>query len=180
MTTSLSSQEKIDLKRLLSTNECEDNTEYIRKFKHSVQIRNDLTEFLKLKKGFCDSLPIYLATRNPDELKHVQDSFISTTKKHCSFLNTVYPDIFMKLIKDELDISLFQRLLDVLKQIEDSETNQHEASVTVGKILKEIYIDSALRHGDHLEEIYKKEDTKEIVESKNVSWKEYKNIHKTI
>ena len=149
------------------------------KFKHSVQIRNDLNEFLKLKQCFCNTLPIYLSNRSPDELKNVQDSFISTTKKQCSFLNTVYPDIFMKLIKDELDVTLFQRLLDVLKQIEDSETDQHEASVMVGKILKEIYIDSALRHGNHLEEIYKTENNnnnENKIAAKDVSWKEYKNI----
>ena len=38
------------------------------------------------------------------------------------------------------------------KKLQD--TMEHEASVTDGKILKEIYIDSALRHGNHLDEIY--------------------------
>ena len=175
MSLSLSSQEKIDLKRLLSTNECDDNTDYIRKFKHSSKIRNDLNEFLKLKGRFCENLPIYLCTRNQDEMKRVQDSFIATARKSCSFLNDAYPDIFMKMIKDELDIPLFHRLLDVLKQIEDNETDQHEASVNVGKILKEIYIDSALRHGNHLAEVYKKDDSNEtMVIGKPISWKEYK------
>lgn len=170
----LSSQEKIDLKRLLSTNECDDNTEYIRKFKHSSKIRNDLESFLKLKEHFCHHLPVYLSTYDKDELKFTQDSFISRVTEQCSFLNTVYPDIFMKMIKDELDITLFRRLLDVLKKIEDNETDQHEASVMVGRILKEIYVDSALRHGNHLEEVYKTENTDEVNDCKCISWNEYK------
>ena len=172
----LSNQEKIDLKRLLSTNECDDNTEYIRKFKHSSQIKKDIDTFMKLKEHFCHHLPHYLSTYEKDELKFTQDSFLSRVTNECSFLNTVYPDIFMKMIKDELDITLFQRLLDILKKIEDSEADQHEASVMVGRILKEIYVDSALRHGNHLEEVYKKD--KDVVDIKPISWKEYKNKDK--
>ena len=183
MSITLSSQEKLDLKRLLSSNECDDNTEYIRKFKHSIKMKNDLNHFTALKQSFCDKLPIYLSKYNPDELKCVQENFIIIAKQECSFLNTVYPDIFIKILKDELDIPLFQRLLDVLKQIEDNVTDQHEASVTVGKILKEIYIDSALRHGNHLDEIYNNskdndEIKKEIVIEKTITWEEYKNNKK--
>ena len=37
-----------------------------------------------------------------------------------------------------------------LKAIEDGDKDQHEASFTVGKLLKELYKDSALRKADKL------------------------------
>ena len=37
------------------------------------------------------------------------------------------------------------KLINVLKNIEEGDVDQHEGSVVVGKILKEMYIDSALK-----------------------------------
>ena len=64
------------------------------------------------------------------------------------------------------------KLLFVLKMIEDGKVDQHEGSVHVGKILKELYIDSALKQGSNLE---LKNPKIEPNSGKNVSWKEYKN-----
>jgi hypothetical protein len=60
-------------------------------------------------------------------------------------LFTYYTDIYNKIRKDELDISLFHQFLDVLKEVEDGKLDQHEGSFKVGTILKEIYVDSALK-----------------------------------
>jgi hypothetical protein len=64
------------------------------------------------------------------------------------------------------------KLVEVLKLIEDNKTDQHEASVIFGKILKEMYIDSAIRHGDNLDEENRVVQLKE--DGKNMTWEEYK------
>ena len=77
---------------------------------------------------------------------------LGCVKTECTFLYTNYTDIFHKLIKDELDLTIMTKLLTILKMIEDAKVDQHEGSVMVGKILKEMYVDSATRELDHLNE----------------------------
>jgi hypothetical protein len=75
------------------------------------------------------------------------------------------------LVKDELDINILNRLLDVLKRIEDGLVDQHEGSVAVGTILKEMYVDSALKHSNNIADT----STPAVYsESKAISWKQYK------
>ena len=64
------------------------------------------------------------------------------------------------------------KFLEVLKNIEDEKVNQHEGSYQVGKILKELYIDSALKKSEKLDKKYKSKDSEN--KGKNISWKEYK------
>ena len=66
---------------------------------------------------------------------------------------------------------LMKQMLTILKQIEDGKVDQHEGSFSVGKLLKEIYIDSALKTSENLDKEHN-EETKEYVEPKNISWKE--------
>ena len=74
------------------------------------------------------------------------------------------------------------RLLHILKGIEEEKVDQHEGSVLVGKVLKELYLDSAVRHGKNLDKKYEKveneyedqETKKEPPPEKLISWKEYK------
>jgi hypothetical protein len=65
--------------------------------------------------------------------------------------------------------------LNVLKQIEDGILDQHEGSVRVGELLKELYIDSALKRSDNLDNENPKENIKLKI-SKDISWKQYKNM----
>lgn len=172
MSVLLSSEEKLDLKRLLDENECEDNTENIRKIKHSSKIEKDVYQFGYLKKLFFESLPDNLLDMSVDESKKKQVSFEKIVQLNCNFLYTVYPEIFKKMIKDELDLTIMVRLVEVLKLIEDNKTNQHEASVMFGKILKELFIDSAIKHGNHLDEKYNVKE--KPLEGISLSWSEYK------
>ena len=90
----------------------------------------------------------------------------------CNFLFTYYTDIYNKVRKDEIDIQLLNRFLDVLKQIEDGVLNQHEGSFLVGTILKELYVDSALRKAEKLDNLEEpKEEPKKPV---NITWKQFK------
>lgn len=154
---SISHDEKLDLKKLLNQSDCEDNTELIAQLKHSNLIAHDINTFQTLKaNGEID---------------------VETCKKECFFLYTYYTDIFNKLVKEELDITIMTRFLVVLKMIEDGKVDQHEGSVIVGKILKELYVDSALKLSDHLDEKYAS-DLPEKNEGVKMTWKEYKHVKK--
>lgn len=157
-------EEKLNLKRLIDNSDCENNTETIRRVKHSVKIRDDIRRLENLKK--TDG---YMRATNPPE-------FLELCKKQAWFLFTNYTDIFNKILKDELDLGIMTQLLSVLKMIEDSKVDQHEGSVMVGKILKELYVDSALKRGENLDR--ENAETKvQPLEGKKISWKEFKHIY---
>ena len=157
----MNKQESLDLKRLINETQCENNTENIRKLKHSVLINNDIRNLENLKKT-----NVSLRKTNPDEFNEV-------CQRECNFLFNHYTDIFNKIIKDEIDLRIMTKLLICLKLIEDGNVDQHEGSVMVGKILKELYIDSAIKRGENLD----KEREAERVEpntGKKISWKNFK------
>lgn len=149
--------DRLNLKRMIGQSDCDDNTDAIRKLKHSKLIRADLNAFAKLKRN----------KRGAD--------FEDACRNKCSFLHTNYTDIFNRLIKDELDLKIFDRLLDALGKIEDGKVDQHEGSVVVGTILKELYIDSALKHGNNLADT--NAEVPVYAESKTISWKQFKVLN---
>ena len=51
----------------------------------------------------------------------------------CNWLFTHYFNLFNKLKKDELDIKILGQFVSALKDVEDGDMDQHEASVRVGK-----------------------------------------------
>jgi hypothetical protein len=160
----MNKQESLDLKRLINETQCENNTENIRKLKHSVLINNDIRNLENLKKT-----NVSLRKSNPDEFNEV-------CQRECNFLFNHYTDIFNKIIKDEIDLRIMTKLLICLKLIEDGNVDQHEGSVMVGKILKELYIDSAIKRGENLD----KEREAERVEpntGKKMSWKDFKTLN---
>jgi hypothetical protein len=70
---------------------------------------------------------------------------------------------------------LFQ-FLDILEKIENNELDQHEGSFLVGTLLKELYIDSALKKSDKLDKLYENDKQTNVCEPIKISWKQYKNI----
>ena len=76
-----------------------------------------------------------------------------------------------------MNLNILGELLNVLERIEKSQLDQHNAAFQVGKLLKEMYIDSALLKADKID----KKTGKKIegsgerpVPAKNISWKEFK------
>ena len=156
----LTQKEKIDLKKLIQENDkCENNTNEIRNLKHSSKIQSGIIELVNLKK------------LHPELSNEEMAEFAKTD---CQFIYENYTDIYMKIIKDELDLIMMQKLLVIFRMIENDEVDQHTASVLVGKYLKEIYIDSGIRHGEHLDEKYAKDAPPAPSDGKQISWKEFK------
>lgn len=158
----ITSQDRLDLKKIMDNNtDYIDNTENIRNVKHSVLIHKNINILEKLKKEYT-----VLCKEQPD-------SFRNLASEKCQFLFNNYTDIFNKVLKDELDFDIMSRLLSILKEIEDGKIDQQDGSIMVGKILKELYIDSAVRSGDNIDKQYES-DKITPVDGMCVSWKTWK------
>jgi len=145
--------EKLNLQKMITENDVQDNTDLIRTYKHSDKIRKDVETLVNLRDNHKDDL-----------------NFDSMCENKCFFIFFNYTDIYNKVKKDLLDLSTLYEFLDCLKKIEDGEQDQHEASFEIGKLLKKMYLDSALKKADRLNEEHK------VVreEPKQITWSEYK------
>ena len=132
-------------------------TEQIRKLKHSSILKQEITELLILKEKYRE---------NCDEL--LNESILK-----CNFLYNNYTDIYNRIKKDEIVIRLLFHFIHVLSQIEEGLIDQHDGSYLIGKLLKEIYVDSALKKADKLD---KENITEQIIYDKpiEIQWKQWK------
>ena len=165
----LNPQQRLDLASLIKANETDDCTEEIRSKKQSLLIRNDVKHMVLLKQKYER-----LRNSNPSE-------FDAICVKQCNFLFANYTDLYNKIKNDNLDLSILDKVLTILKNIEDGELNQHEGSYLVGKYLKEMYIDSALKTREKIEA---KERNKKVPKKpfanveKKISYKDFKILNK--
>ena len=156
--------EKLQLDKMIKENNVEDCTNDIREKRHSQKIRDDVKKMLKLMKSSAR-----LRRRSETE-------FDDLLVKNCQFLFNHYTDIYNKVKKEEINLGTLWQFLDVLKQIENGKLDQHEGSHKVGKLLKTLYLDSAVRKADKLN--HERESGEEArTEPKNISWAEYKKKH---
>lgn len=150
-------KQRLQLQNMIKTNNVEDVTDDIRKLKHSQIIRNDVNNMILIKAKY----------RGNDEKIHEE------CINECNFLFSYYTDIYNKIKKNEIDIGILNKFLDVLKRIEDGELTQHEGAFLVGTILKELYVDSALKKAEKLNA---NEETKPQPKGpvQNISYKTFK------
>lgn len=161
----MNSLDRLQLEKMIQANDAADNTSQIRDLKHSMLIHADVATLLNLKRDYAR-----LARSNPEQ-------FDMMCVNRCSFLFNNYTDIFNKVKKDEIDLSILGKLLGVLKMIEDGKVDQHEASVEVGKLLKQIYIDSALKKSEKLDKQHSSSERASLPAAKKISWSQYKAKH---
>jgi hypothetical protein len=165
----ITEQDRLDLKRMINqTEDYVDNTHNIQKLKHSSLIREDIIKIEKLKR------------ENSLLKENDQDNFLELCKEQCQFLFNHYTDIFNKVCKDLIDLSIMKNLLDVLHFIEIGKLDQQEGSIIVGKILKQLYLDSAVKTADALDK--ERATDNEVIninipEVKNISWRDYKKLN---
>jgi len=161
---SITSQDRLDLKRMMSEMDCGDNTENIRNAKQSVVLRDEIRK-------------LELFKQNNQGLRNAPERFKESAMNECPILYNNYMDIFNKVLNDELDLDIMSKLLQILKMIEDGNVDQHEGSVLVGKLLKELYLDSAVKKADKLDSMYDSEKVVPIEAQNKISWREYKAVH---
>jgi hypothetical protein len=157
-------KQRLQLANMIKVNNVEDQTELIRNLKHSQVLRNEVNNMILIKAKY----------RN-DESKMNEECI-----NECGFLYTYYTDIYNRVKKDEIDIGILNKFFDVLRQIEEGELDQHEGSFLIGTILKELYIDSAIKKAEKMDE--KEKETEQKLEIKkaenNISWKQFKAMKK--
>ena len=158
----LTDNELFQLKKIIESNNTSDQTQEIRSLKHSKDIRDSIKNLMKLK------------IDKRDLLESDKDAFEVEALSVAGFLFYNYFQLYNQLIKEDIDMSIMDKFLDVLSQIEDGVVDQHEGSFMVGKILKEIYIDGKVRE---LERLDKLSESSKIIKNtgKVLSWKQYKN-----
>lgn len=164
MSGSISQDQRLQLQRMIAANNAGDFTQEIRETKHSSRIRFEVSNLLKAKKTYER-----MAKSNKKEFEQ-----ICLSRANWLFLN--YPDIYNRVFKDELDLSILNALLNKLHEIEEGDIDQHEASVHVGQILKEMYVDSALRKADKTDKEYQKKEKRkgnDVKKPRNISYAEY-------
>ena len=98
-------KQRLQLQNMIKTNNVEDQTDLIRNLKHSQVLRNEINNMIMIKAKY----------RGDDE-KIAQECM-----NESNFLFTYYTDIFNKVKKDEIDINLLYKFLDILKKIEDGQ-----------------------------------------------------------
>ena len=162
MNVPMDDNQRLQLQNMIKTNNVEDQTQLIRKLKHSEILSREINQLLLLKKKFND-------------MNLESESFQLESIDKCNFLFTYYTDIFNKIKKNEIDLTILNRFLNVLQLIENGEVDQHEGSFMIGTLLKEIYVDSALRKAEKLNE---NEDVDKPVlkgPQVNISWKQFRS-----
>ena len=149
--------QRLQLNKMIKINNVEDQTEQIRRLKHSSILKSEINEFLLLKEKYINY---------PEEL--LKESFLK-----CNLLYNHYTDIYNRIKKDEINIDLLFHFIDVLSQIEEGLIDQHDGSFLIGKLLKEIYVDSALKKADKLDKEHNL-DKLSFEKPIDIHWKDWK------
>jgi hypothetical protein len=153
--------QRLHLQKMISANNVEDNTDLIRKLKHSHILRENVNNLIMLKAKYVD---------DPEKV-HL-DAMIE-----CGFLFTYYTDIYNKIRKDEIDLKILFRAFNVLQDIEDGKLDQHTGAFEFGKLLKEIYVDSALRKAEKLNAENGEKEPEYKGPQVNISWSQFKSLN---
>ena len=152
---------RLQLQNMIKANNIEDQTGLIRELKHSDILRKDIQTLLSLK----------------TKLGHDPEALNLECMCECPFLFNYYTDIYNKIRKDEIDLGILMKFLNVLKQIEEGQLDQHEGSFVVGTLLKELYIDSALKKAEKLDKEHGGDaENVVVVEPVKISWKQFKMV----
>jgi len=159
--TEMNENQRLQLQKMISANDVEDNTQLIRELKHSHILRADIERLMNLKKTISSE----------EELN--MEAITS-----CNFLFTYYTDIYNKIKKDEIDLDILIQALDVLRDIEDEKLDQHSGAYQFGLLLKKVYVDSALRKAAKLDAEHATDTPEYRGPTVSISWTDYKRNNK--
>ncbi len=151
---------RLQLNKMLQETNAVDNTAAIRERRHSAHIRRDIGIIMEL------------LNQEPSLSEEEVDAIAS---QKCGFLFANYTDIYNRLRKRQIDPELLIKFIDALQDVEEGREDQHSASYAVGKILKELYVDSALRRQKDIDAKASSEESSVRPDSPlALSWKKYK------
>jgi hypothetical protein len=154
--------QRLQLQQMITANNVEDNTNLIRQLKHSHVLRENVNNLIMLKAKYMN---------DPDSL-HLEGM------TECNFLFTYYTDLYNKIRKDEIDLKILFKAFDVLRDIEDGKIDQHDGAYTFGTLLKQVYVDSALKKAEKLNLESEKTEPEYKGPQVNISWSQFKKMKK--
>jgi hypothetical protein len=136
-----------------------DNTSGIREAKHSSPLLADIRKMGDLRKRYAN-----LRESAPDE-------YLNAFQRECRYIYTKFPDVFDRVVKNDMNLDVFEKIVMILKMIEDGKVNQSEASALVGKLSQKLFFNV----GDAGEAVKPSSKTEPADETTTgLSWKEYK------
>tara|TARA_B100001121_G_C18415191_1_gene492013 strand:+ start:49 stop:546 length:498 start_codon:yes stop_codon:yes gene_type:complete len=153
---------RLNFEKMMKEEGVKNNTSKIRSLKHSKKIREQVTQMINIKNKY--------SRLDNDLMNKMIDS-------KCVWLYKNYSNLFVKLKKNQLNFQILDSFLTTLSEIEEGILDQHEGSVKVGQLLKQLYIDSALKNKKQMEDKDKKRKKKNFKKPKKMSWKEFKVTH---
>jgi hypothetical protein len=159
----MNDDERLHLQKMITANNVEDQTNLIRNLKHSHILREDVNNLIMLK------------VKYPDDIEALNLEAMT----ECNFLFTYYTDIYNKIKKDEIDLKILFKFLDVLRDIEDGKLDQHDGSYEVGMLLRKIYVDSALRKAEKLNAETGESEPEYKGPQVEISWNQFKKMQGT-
>ena len=133
----LDKKTRLNFEKMMKEEGVENNTSKIRNLKHSQKIREQVKTMLEIKNKYS----------RLD--KNLMDKMIESK---CVWLYQNYSNLYVKLKKNQLNLQILDSFLTTLAEIEDGKIDQHEGSVKVGQLLKQLYIDSALKNKKQMED----------------------------
>ena len=148
---------KLDLKRFVNASKDEyvDNTDTIRQIKHSQVIADDVNTVLSTIMAADIHNKLYnsgtLPSDAPIQEFLTDENIAERCAVACPLLYKGYNDIFMRLMKKEINVGILFQVLNVLREIEDGEVDHETGSIKVGKLLYSMYVDSRVRATDNKE-----------------------------
>ena len=154
--------QRLQLQQMITANNVEDNKNLIRQLKHSHVLRENVNNLIMLKAKYMN---------DPDSL-HLEGM------TECNFLFTYYTDLYNKIRKDEIDLKILFKAFDVLRDIEDGKIDQHDGAYTFGTLLKQVYVDSALKKAEKLNLESEKTEPEYKGPQVNISWSQFKKMKK--
>ena len=153
----MNDNDRHQLKQMIEHNNVTDQTDLMREKKHSGEILRCVLKIMELKES------------HGTLLKENKSKFEELALKDCGFLFFNYMQLYNTVLKENIDLTIMFRLIQILREIENGICDQHEGSYKVGKILKEIYIDGTLA------DINNKDNPIQKPEFKPIKWNAYKN-----
>lgn len=132
----MTDQQRLLLSQMVKQHNVTDQTALIRQLKHSDRIMEEVEAMQAVLAKYPTPLPS-------------KGELLDAARAECadvaSFLYAGYTDIFVRVLKGNLDIAILREVIKYLKKIENGESDQHEASFQIGQLLKKMYIDSAVK-----------------------------------
>lgn len=116
--------DRLRLSEMIGQSGASNYTDEIRERRHAQPLRKDASRIRALVEEKAD---------------------VERVRKECPFMAVRYPDVLVRLAAGDMSVDLFERLIDCIGLVEEGLADQHEASVLVGKALKDLYIDGIAR-----------------------------------